>query len=74
VRVLTLRELNRTLLLRQLLLRREPLGPARAIERLAAMQAQWVPSPYVGLWSRLEGFGREQLTRSLRREQVVKGA
>jgi hypothetical protein len=74
VRILTLRELNRTLLLRQLLLRRERLGPARAIERLAAMQAQWVPSPYVGLWSRLEGFDRDQLTRALRREQVVKGA
>lgn len=74
MRVLTLRELNRTLLLRQLLLRRERLGPARAIERLAAMQAQWVPSPYVGLWSRLESFERGQLTRALRREQVVKGA
>ena len=74
MRVLTLRELNRTLLLRQLLLRRERLGPARAIERLAALQAQWVPSPYVALWSRLEGFGREQLTRALRREQIVKGA
>jgi hypothetical protein len=74
VRVLTLRELNRTLLLRQLLLRRERVGPARAIERLAALQAQWVPSPYVALWSRLEGFRREQLTRALRREQVVKAA
>ena len=72
--MLTLRELNRTLLLRQLLLRRERLGPARAIERLAALQAQWVPSPYVALWSRLEGFRREQLTRALRREQVVKAA
>ncbi|HJV29610.1 MAG TPA: winged helix DNA-binding domain-containing protein [Gaiellaceae bacterium] len=74
MRVLTLRELNRTLLLRQLLLRRERLGPARAVERLGALQAQWVPSPYVALWTRLEGFGREQLTRSLRREQVVKGS
>src|SRR5918994_1607434 len=74
MRVLTLRELNRTLLLRQLLVRRERLGPARAVERLAALQAQWVPSPYVALWSRLEGFRREQLTRALRREQVVKAA
>ena len=74
MRVLTLRELNRTLLLRQRLLRRERIGPARAVERLAALQAQWVPSPYVALWSRLEGFRREQLTRALRREQVVKAA
>ena len=74
MRVLTLRELNRTLLLRQLLLRRERLGPARAIERLAALQAQWVPSPYVALWSRLEGFERGRLTRALRRGHVVKGS
>ena len=74
MRILSLRELNRTLLLRQLLLRRERLGPARAIERVAALQAQWVPSPYVALWSRLEGFERGHLTRALRRGQVVKVA
>ena len=74
MRVLTLRELNRTFLLRQLLLRREPLTPARAIERLAALQAQWVPSPYVALWSRIEAFDRERLTRALRRRQVVKAS
>ncbi len=74
MRVLTLRELNRTLLLRQLLLRRARLGPARAIERVAALQAQWVPSPYVALWSRLEPFGRDSLTRALRRGTVVKAS
>ncbi len=74
MRILTLRELNRTLLLRQLLLRRAPLTPARAIERVGALQAQWVPSPYVALWSRLEDFTRERLTRALRREYVVKAA
>jgi len=74
VRVLTLRELNRTLLLRQLLLRRERLTPARAIERVGALQAQWVPSPYVALWSRVEDFTRDRLIRALRREQVVKAA
>jgi len=74
VRVLTLRELNRTLLLRQLLLRREQLTPARAIECVGALQAQWVPSPYVALWSRLDGFTRDRLVRALRRGQVVKAA
>jgi hypothetical protein len=71
-RVLTLRELNRTLLLRQLLLRRERLPVARAIERVAALQAQWAPAPYVALWSRLEGFERQALEGALVRGSVVK--
>jgi hypothetical protein len=71
-RVLTLRELNRTLLLRQLLLRREPLPLARAIERVGALQAQWAPAPYVALWSRLRGFERAALERALVRGSVVK--
>ena len=72
--MLTLRELNRTLLLRQLLLRRARLSPARAIERVGALQAQWVPSPYVALWSRIEGFEHVALTQALRRGQVVKAS
>jgi Winged helix DNA-binding domain len=71
-RVLTLRELNRTTLLRQLLLRRERLPVARAIERVAGLQAQWAPAPYIALWSRLEGFERTALERGLARGQVVK--
>ncbi len=71
-RVLTLRELNRTTLLRQLLLRRERLPVARAVERLAGLQAQWQPSPYLALWSRLEGFERSSLERALVRGAVVK--
>jgi hypothetical protein len=71
-RVLTLRELNRTTMLRQLLLRRERLPVARAIERVAALQAQWAPAPYVALWARVEGFERQALERALRRGGVVK--
>jgi len=70
--VLTLRELNRTVLLRQLLLRRERLPVVRAIERVAALQAQWAPAPYVALWSRLEGFERQALERALVRGSVAK--
>ena len=71
-RVLSLRELNRTTLLRQLLLERRRLGVVRAIERLAGLQAQWAPSPYLALWSRLDGFRREELERALRANRVVK--
>ena len=71
-RVLTVRELNRTLLARQLLLRRARLSVPRAIERVGALQAQWPPSPYVALWSRLEGFERDHLVRAVERRRVVK--
>src|SRR5262245_25726664 len=71
-RVLTLRELNRALLARQLLLERRKLGVREAVERLCAIQAQWPQSPYIGLWSRLTGFEKEQLTRALAQHRVVK--
>jgi Winged helix DNA-binding domain len=71
-RVLTLRELNRTTLLRQLLLERSRLRVAPALARLAGLQAQWAPSPYLALWSRLDGFRREHLERALARDTVIK--
>jgi winged helix DNA-binding protein len=71
-RTLTLRELNRATLARQLLLERRRLPVARAIERLVGMQAQWPPSPYIGLWTRVDGFRRESLERLLQRGEVLK--
>ncbi len=71
-RVLALRELNRALLARQMLLSRRRLGVVEAIERLSCLQAQWAPSPYVALWSRLAGFARDDLTRSIDRGLVIK--
>ena len=71
-RVLTLRELNRALLARQLLLERRKLGVQQAVERICAVQAQWPQSPYIGLWSRLIGFKKEQLVRALAEFRVVK--
>ena len=35
------------------------------LERMAGLQAQYAPSMYIGLWSRLEGFERDALTRAL---------
>ena len=61
---MTNRELNRTLLARQLLLRRQRMSVVDAVRRLVALQAQYPPSPYVSLWSRVAGFRKEQLTES----------
>jgi hypothetical protein len=69
---LTLRDLNRTLLARQLLLERTRGPVPRTIERLCALQAQFSPSPYIALWTRLEGFRKEQLTRELERGTVIR--
>jgi hypothetical protein len=70
-RVLTLRELNRAALARQLLLERRRLSPVAVIERLAGMQAQWPPAPYVGIWTRTTGFKRATLERELAKGTVV---
>ncbi|MEX2210686.1 MAG: winged helix DNA-binding domain-containing protein [Gaiellaceae bacterium] len=70
--MLSLRELNRATLARQLLLRRERIPVVRAIERVAGLQAQWAPTLPVGLWTRLEGFQPAQLERALARKQLVR--
>jgi hypothetical protein len=71
-RVLTLRQLNRATLARQLLLERKQLTPKAAIERLVGMQAQWPPAPYVGIWTRTTSFRRQSLERELASGRVVK--
>jgi hypothetical protein len=71
-RVLTLRELNRATLARQLLLERKRLSPTAVIERLVGLQAQWPQAPYVGIWTRTTSFRRESLERKLATTEVVK--
>jgi hypothetical protein len=72
LRTLTLRELNRAMLARQLLLERAKVDVVAAIERLAALQAQWSPSPYTALWSRVADFRREQLWSAIKRHRVIR--
>jgi hypothetical protein len=73
LRVLSTRQLNRALLARQLLLERSRPSIPRALERIAGLQAQYAPSMYIGLWSRLLGFEGAELTRALHRRTIVQG-
>ena len=70
--VLTSRELNRATLARQFLLRRASVSALAAIEAIGGLQAQNVLSPYLGLWSRVEGFRFADLTALMEERAVVK--
>ena len=70
-RVLSERALNRALLARQLLLERADMSIEAALEQVGGLQAQYPPSMYVGLWTRLRAFERDALTRALEARRVV---
>jgi hypothetical protein len=78
---LSARALNRALLDRQLLLRREPLPGAtgrradrviETVEHLVGLQAQAPFPPYYGLWSRLDGFRPGDLSSLILERRVVR--
>lgn len=66
------RALNRAFLARQMLLEREKTTVRKAIARLVAMQAQIPKPPFIGLWTRVAGFKREDLIRQVRAGKVVR--
>lgn len=43
----------------------------RALEQVAGLQTQYAPSGYISLWSRLERFERDDLTRALEQRRAV---
>lgn len=68
---LTPQALNRAVLARQLLLERATMPIPDALEQVAGLQTQYAPSGYVGLWTRLAGFRRDDLTAALEDRSVI---
>lgn len=72
-RTLDQRTLLRALLARQLLLERADLSIPDALAQIGGIQAQYAPSAYVGLWTRLARFRRDDLSDALEARSVVQG-
>ncbi|MCE7008281.1 winged helix DNA-binding domain-containing protein [Kibdelosporangium philippinense] len=66
------RALNRATLARQLLLERADMSARDAVAHLCGMQAQEPQEPFLGLWSRLQGFKAESLDDLMQQRQVVR--
>jgi hypothetical protein len=71
--VLSVRDLNRATLARQMLLERATdVAVPAAVERVGGMQAQEPKHPFIGLWSRLAGFESDALRSCLAGGEVVR--
>jgi Winged helix DNA-binding domain len=70
--LLTRRRLNRATLARQLLLERARSDAEQGIAAVAGLQGQRPDDPYIGLWSRLDGFRCADLVQAQEERRVVK--
>jgi hypothetical protein len=70
--MLSRRDLTASFFTRQLLHRDQPLTSADAVRGLAALQAQYSPSPHTALFARLPGFAAPDLDSALIDGSVVK--
>ena len=68
---LSARQINRSVLDRQLLLTRADLSIPATLQRVGGLQTQYAPSGYIGLWTRLRDLERDALTRALEDRSVV---
>lgn len=71
-RILTLRELNRTILARQMLVSRTSGSAPEAVSRLVGLQAQSAMAPFVGLWTRVENLSREEVAGLIEDRTILK--
>src|SRR5215467_6286373 len=55
-----------------MLLERQRISVTAAIEKLVGLQAQLPVAPYVGLWTRIRDFEREDLTSAIQNRKVIK--
>ena len=70
--MLSLRDRNRTLLLRQHLLARCDLAPLAVVEHLVGLQAQENLPPYLSLAARIEGFDPQVLSAAIEHREAVR--
>jgi len=59
---------------RQLLIQRANISLSEATERVIGWQSQIPNPPYIGLWTRLESFQRDDLTNAMQNRQIVRCA